>query len=98
MKNVNFVLKDVQRILLSHKISEKYNEQEMFYKKTVIINFATITRKQLCWSLVFIKKRLQLKCFLGNAANFLKTAILKNICERLLLRVFPFMLVEGFPT
>ena len=27
MKNVNFVPKDVQKILSSHKISKKYNEQ-----------------------------------------------------------------------
>ena len=27
MKNVNFVPKEVQSILSSHKISEKYNEQ-----------------------------------------------------------------------
>ena len=33
MKNVNFVSEDVQRILSSHKISEKYNEQEVYYKK-----------------------------------------------------------------
>ena len=41
MKNVNFVSKDVQRILSSHNISEKYNDQEAFYiKKTVLKNFA----------------------------------------------------------
>ena len=34
MKKVNFVVpKDVQRILSYHKISGKYNEQEVFYKK-----------------------------------------------------------------
>ena len=37
----------------------------------------------------FIKKRLQRRCFLDNIAKFLRTSILKNICERLLLRVFP---------
>ena len=30
--------------------------------------------------------------FLKVIEKFLRTAILKNICERLLLRVFPFML------
>ena len=30
MKNINFVPKDVQRILSSDKISEKYNEQKVF--------------------------------------------------------------------
>ena len=33
MKNVNFVSKDVQRILSSHNISEKYDDQEAFYIK-----------------------------------------------------------------
>ena len=32
-----------------------------------------------------IKKRLQHRCFPANIAKFLRTAILKNICERLLL-------------
>ena len=35
----------------------------------------------------FIKKRLQLSCFPLNIAKFLRTPILKNICERVLLRV-----------
>ena len=30
MKNINFVPKDVQRILSSDKISEKYHEQKVF--------------------------------------------------------------------
>ena len=34
-----------------------------------------------------IKKRLQLSCFPLNIAKFLRTPILKNICERMLLRV-----------
>ena len=33
----------------------------------------------------FIKKRLQHKCFPKNIAKFLRTTILKNICEQLLL-------------
>ena len=33
----------------------------------------------------FNKERLQHRCFPVNIANFLKTPILKNICERLLL-------------
>ena len=32
MENVNFIPKDIQRILSSYKISEKYNKQEVFYK------------------------------------------------------------------
>ena len=45
MKNANFVPKDFRRILSSHKISEKYTEQEVFYKKAVIKKFAIITEK-----------------------------------------------------
>ena len=32
-KNFNFVPKDIQRVLSSYKISEKYNDQEVFYEK-----------------------------------------------------------------
>ena len=35
MKNVNFAPKYAQRILSSHKVSEKHNEQKVFYKKAV---------------------------------------------------------------
>ena len=35
----------------------------------------------------FIKKRLQHRCFPMNIAKFLATPILKNTCERLLLRI-----------
>ena len=35
MKNINFVPKYVQKILSSDKISEKYIEQKIFYKKIV---------------------------------------------------------------
>ena len=56
MKNVNFVPKDVKRILSSHKISEKYKEQEVFYrKKKVLKNFRIFTGKHLCWSLLLMK-------------------------------------------
>ena len=92
MRNVNFLPRYFQRILSSHKISEKYDEQEACYKKTVINNFTMFTGKHLCWSLFFnkntgleacnfIKKRLQHRCFLDYAAKFLSTAILKNICD-----------------
>ena len=45
MKNVNFVPKDVQRILSSHKMLEKYNEQEVFYKKNLFLKIGNIQRK-----------------------------------------------------
>ena len=55
MKNLNFIPKDVHRILSSHKISEKYNEQKVFNKKAVLKNFAIFTGKQLFWNLFFNK-------------------------------------------
>ena len=42
MKNINFVPEDKQRILSSHKISEKYNEREVFCK--VALNHEEIGR------------------------------------------------------
>ena len=40
------------------------------------------------WFLIkFIKKRVQRKCCLVKSAKFLRTPILKNICERLLLHL-----------
>ena len=75
------------------KISERYNEQ-VFYKNAVLKIFAKYTKKRLCWTLFlnknaglqywnFIKKRLQHRCFPVNIAKFLRTSILRNICERL---------------
>ena len=60
----------------------------MFYKKTVLKNFAIFAGKYLCWSLFLITVqafRLQDRCFPANFAKYLRTAILKNICQRLLL-------------
>ena len=38
----------------------------------------------------FVKKRFQHSCFLVNIAKFLRTSILKNFCERLLLKILFF--------
>ena len=53
MKNVNFVPKDVLRILSSYKISEKYNEQNVFHKKALLKNFAIFKGKHLHWNIFF---------------------------------------------
>ena len=45
-----------------------------------------------------LKRHSNTGVFLTVIAKFLRTAILKNTCERLLLRVFPFMLVCRQPT
>ena len=50
-------------------------------KKYVIKNFENFTK-----ACNFIKKRLQLICFLVNFAKFLETPILKSIFELLLLK------------
>ena len=102
MENINFVPKGVQRILSSNKILEKFNEQ-VFYKKIVLNNMSIFTGKYLCCFFFnknaglqacnFIKKRLKHRCFPANTTKFLRTPILKNICERMLLGVFPFMSV-----
>ena len=49
---------------------------EVFCKKMSFKNFACN----------FINKRFQHRCFIVKLAKFLKTSILKNICERLLLQ------------
>ena len=69
------------------------SHQRCSVKKGVLKNFANFTGKHLCWSLLqacnFIKKRLQHWCFHVKFATFLRTSILKKICERLPLFVLP---------
>ena len=55
MKNVNFVPKNVQRFLSSHKISEKYNEQKVFHKKDVLKKFPNIHWKTPVLESVLLK-------------------------------------------
>ena len=59
------------------------SHQSCFMKKAVLKNFAIFTRKlQTC---IFVKKRLQNRCFPLNNAKFFKKPILKIICYPLLL-------------
>ena len=56
MEKIHFAPKDVQGILSSHKISYKYNEQEVFYKKPAlknVIKFRNIHRKTLALKSLF---------------------------------------------
>ena len=80
MKNVNLVLKDVQIILLSHKISAKYNEQKVFHKKAVLKNLAILSGKHLYWNIFFNKNAGLQACTLlrrdPNTGVFLR--ILRN--------------------
>ena len=67
----------------------------------VLKNFVIFTGKHLCWSLFliklqaykFIEKRLQNWCFPLHVRKFLRTSILKNISEGLLLII---LLVQQF--
>ena len=56
-------------------------------KKSAIKTFALITRKHLCWSLFLIV----LQTF-RPATLLKKDSILKNISERLLLKIYPVLL------
>ena len=55
-------------------------------KKGVHKKFAIFTGKHMCWSL-FLIMRPQRRCFSVNIAKFLRAAILRSICERLLLDI-----------
>ena len=60
----------------------------MFFKIGFLKNFAVFTGKTPVWELfnkVFNKMQLLHRCFPVNIAKLLRTPILKNICERLLL-------------
>ena len=58
--------------------------KEAAQRKTLVLEslFDEVAALQAC---NFIKKRLQHMCFAVNIATFLRTPILKKICERLLL-------------
>ena len=69
---------------------------DVFCKKGVLKNFANFTWKYLCWCLFFnktvclrpavlLKKRLRHRCFPVKFTKFLRTPILKNIWEQLVL-------------
>ena len=64
----------------------------IFYKKGVLKNFTNLTGNQLCCRLFLAKLqafrlRLQHICFPATFAKFIRTPILKNIYERLLLNL-----------
>ena len=81
-------------------LQEQKQPPEVFGKNDVLKNFTIFTEKRLCWSHFFnkvaessclehcrfIKKRLQRRRFTVNIANFIRTRIMKNICQELLLK------------
>ena len=87
-------LSDEPKLVLSSEAANGH-----FYKKAAFNTFAIFTGKQtvlkslfnkvadlqVATGAYFIKKRLQHRCFLVNIGKFLRTSILKNNCERLLL-------------
>ena len=78
-------------------------------RKGVLKSFTIFTEKHLSWSLyliklqvfrlaslqvyIFIKIRLQHRCFPLNVAKILRTPILKNTCVRLLLCIYEAYLI-----
>ena len=97
---VNYFNRKTSSQMIGRVLDVKNNQKqppEVFYKKAVLKNFVLFTGKHLCWSLFFnkvaglrrpamlLKKKLQHRCFRVNNAKFLKTLILKSVCERLLL-------------
>ena len=69
---------------------------DVFCKKDFLKFFSNFTGKQLCWSLFLIKLQAYIfikkdsgrrRCFSVKFTKYLRTPVLKNICERLLLLV-----------
>ena len=89
-------LRKLQQQIL-HGISRS-SRPELFRRKAALKSYVEFTRKHPCWSFFlikmqdgdawnFIKKRLQHRYFPVKFAKFLRTPILKSICERLLLHL-----------
>ena len=79
---------DWAKPLVPSFITVKSSHRRRSIKNAVLRIFAIFTGKHLCWSLFLIKltkKTLQHRRFPVNIAKFLRTSLLKNICERLLL-------------
>ena len=101
MKNVNFVPKDVQKIYYHIKFRKSTMNNGGVLQKRLLLNVQEYTCVGACFLIkmqdyrpvTLLKRHSNTGVFLTVTANFLKTTILKNICERLLLRVFPFMFV-----
>ena len=93
LRKINMESARKQRLYIIQK-----SPQEAFYRKSCSWKFRNIhTKTSVLESLFnkvaylracsFTKKRLQGRCFPANIVKFLRTSILKNICERLLLEI-----------
>ena len=69
--------KQPPEVFYEKRCSQKFRK---FHKKTPVLESLF---NEAC---NFIKKRLQQRCFPVKFAEFLRTTIFKNICERLLLK------------
>ena len=93
----SYLLKKINLLSLRHWW---WCPPEVFCKNDVLKNFTIFTEKRLYWShflnkvagssclqpCIFIKKRLQHRCFSVNIVIFLRTSTMKNIWEELSLR------------
>ena len=92
------IMKKLSRLKSVSSIDDDYLEAAT---GGVLKNVVIFTGKHLCWSLFlielqackFIEKRLEHWCFPLHVRKFLRTPILKNISERLLLTI---LLVQQF--
>ena len=91
MENIDITMK-LSRLKSVSSIDNDYLEA-VTGAGGVLKNFVIFTGKHLCWSLFliklqackFIEKRFQHRCFSFHVKKFLRTPILKNIREWLLL-------------
>ena len=56
-----------------HMASKNYSRTQMFFKISVLKNFATVKHECLSLFQIKLKKRLQHRCFPVNIAEFLRT-------------------------
>ena len=77
------IQKQPSEVFCKNRCSSKIHK---IHRKTPVFQslFNKVAGLQAC---NFIKKRLQHSCFPAKFANFLRTPILKNICEQLLLKI-----------
>ena len=82
---LNFVSHKLQEQLITGVENKCFQKQppEVLYKKVVLKNFPNFTGKHLCWSLR--PATLKHRCFPVKFVKFLRTLILKKMCELLLL-------------
>ena len=77
----------------------RFSTKKSFLKHFLRINCVGVSfliKMQAYRPATLFKRHCNTGVFLTVLRNFERTGILKNICERLLLRVFPFMLVWTF--